>query len=97
MLRFNVYALLTRTYKKFSFLLILVTIFVYGCNTTRFVPENEYLLDKVVLKCDNRKIDTDDLYGYVQQKSNKKVLYFLRLHLHIYNTLCNHNEKGPIH
>lgn len=75
---------------------MILIIAVSGCRTTRFVPENEYLLDNVIIKNDNRKINSDELYIYVQQKSNKKVMYFTRLHLHVYNILCNQSGTGPI-
>ncbi len=85
-----------RKHTKHTFiLLLLLSVILVGCRTTRFVPENEYLLDKVILKCDNREIDTDELLGFVQQKSNKKVFHFIRLHLHVYNFLSNQKDVGP--
>lgn len=58
-----------------------------ACNTTKFVPEGEYLLDKVRVKVeDDKSIPTSDLSNYLQQKQNTEVLGFWKLQLDIYNT-----------
>ncbi|MDD4746839.1 MAG: BamA/TamA family outer membrane protein [Salinivirgaceae bacterium] len=82
--------------KNSFFILTASLLILASCRTTRFVPDNQYLLEKVIIKCDNRQINTDELMGFVQQKSNKKVAYFLRLHLHVYNIFSNEKDKGFI-
>lgn len=67
------------------FIIILVGLF-YSCRVTRFVPENEHLLNSVHVKVDNKKLDASDLNAYVQQKSNRKTLQFFKFHLWVYNT-----------
>ncbi len=63
--------------------LILVT-FITSCNPTKYVPDNKYLIKKLTIDIDNRKIEKKDLENYIKQKPNKKILGF-RFHLKIYN------------
>lgn len=68
-------------------LLLPVALCLAGCNTTKFVPEGEYLLDKARVKVeDNKSVQTSDLTDYLQQKQNTEVLGFWKLQLDIYNT-----------
>lgn len=60
-------------------------LFVAGCSTTRFVPEGDYLINKVVIDTDNRGVDRDELKSYVRQRENTRILGFFRFHLWLYN------------
>ena len=51
-----------------------------GCSTKR-LANGEVLLKKVIFKCDNPAISKDDLYGYVKQKPNRKLLGLNTIHL----------------
>lgn len=51
-----------------------------GCSTKR-LANGEVLLKKVIIKCDNPAISKDDLYGYVKQKPNRKLLGLNTIHL----------------
>jgi outer membrane protein assembly factor BamA len=85
---------------KILVLFIFLTAFLHSCRVTRHVPDNEYLLNKVHVeladkKEDNKKIDLDKLSVYIQQNPNRRVLYFIRFHLGIYNLFKPKNkEKG---
>ena len=58
-----------------------------GCNTTKFVPEDQYLLNKVKVQCtDDKTVPTGTLRGYVRQKQNTEIMGFWKLQLHVYNT-----------
>lgn len=58
-----------------------------SCNTTKFVPQGEYLLNKVYVKCtDDKSVPTGDLRNYVRQKQNTEILGFWKLQLDVYNT-----------
>lgn len=68
------------------FLVCLVVLFA-GCNATKYVPENEYLLNKAKVKVlDSKDESTTGLGNYLRQKQNTEVLGFWKLQLHIYNT-----------
>ncbi len=58
-----------------------------GCNTTKFVPQDEYLLNKANIKVeDNKDVAVSSLKNYLQQKQNTEILGFWKLQLGIYNT-----------
>jgi len=65
----------------------LLAVLFCSCNTTKFVPQGEYLLDKAYVKCtDDKSVSTSELRGYLRQKQNTEVLGFWKLQLHVYNT-----------
>ena len=64
----------------------LFLIFCSSCNTTKFVPEGQYLLNKARVKCDDKKVSTSDLRSYLRQKQNTEILGFWKLQLDVYNT-----------
>ena len=58
-----------------------------SCNTTKFVPQGEYLLNKANIKVeDTKEVAISDLKNYLQQKQNTEILGFWKLQLGIYNT-----------
>ncbi len=65
-----------------------------ACNTTKFVPQGEYLLNDVKIKVQDTKLVTSsDLMKYVQQKQNTEILGFWKLQLDIYNTASKDTTK----
>ena len=68
----------------FGYLLVGVLL-ISGCNTTKYVPDGEYLLDKVTIKSDNKDIKKDDLKEYLRQTPNAAVFGAFRMQLGIYN------------
>ena len=72
--------------KKLLILLSLLLMLV-ACNTTKFVPQGEYLLNNVKVKVqDTKRVPSSDLMKYVQQRQNTEILGFWKLQLDIYNT-----------
>ena len=62
-------------------------LYFVGCNTTKFVPQGEYLLNKANIKVeDNKDVAVSSLKNYLQQKQNTEILGFWKLQLGIYNT-----------
>lgn len=58
-----------------------------SCNTTKFVPQGEYLLNKARVKCvDDKTISTNSLRDYLRQKQNTEIFGFWKLQLDVYNT-----------
>ena len=58
-----------------------------SCSTTKFVPQDQYLLDKAYVKCrDDKSVPTGSLRNYLRQKQNTEILGFWKLQLQIYNT-----------
>ncbi len=64
---------------------IVVVLLFSACNTTKFVPDGEYLLNKVSIKTDNKDIKRDDLKEYLRQTPNAAVFGVFRMQLGLYN------------
>lgn len=76
-----------RTYGFRCLSIALLAVLFASCNTTKFVPQDKYLLNKVRVKCvDDKNVSTGALAGYVRQKQNTEIFGFWKLQLHIYNT-----------
>lgn len=61
-------------------------ILLAACSVTKHVPEGQYLLDKVDIQVDdNGTIDKTELYNFLRQTPNHKVLGFAKLQLATYN------------
>lgn len=75
------------------FLLLLLVALLPACNTTKFVPEGDYLLDKVTIHSDAKNIPKDILKGYLRQTPNPSVLGIFRLQLGIYNLAGTDSTK----
>lgn len=64
---------------------IIGVLMLSACNTTKFVPDGEYLLDKVSIKTDNNDVKREDLRDYLRQTPNAAVFGAFRMQLGIYN------------
>ncbi len=90
-------------------LCVLAVIFLASCSTTKFVPQDKLLLNKMHVKIDDRKdireqhreheeIVTADalatkMRGYVRQKPNSEVLGFWKLQLQLYSLASPDSTK----
>lgn len=75
-------------------LTLLLVCVLTACNTTKFVPQGEYLLNDVKIKVqDTKDIQSADLMKYVQQRQNTEILGFWKLQLNIYNTASTDTAK----
>lgn len=73
-------------YAVVNLLAIVTCIFMLGsCNSTRFVPDGKYLLNKVSVKADNKSLKKEDLKLHIRQKENLKILGIFKFHLGVYN------------
>lgn len=63
----------------------LVCCILASCAQDKFVPEREYLLDKVELKSDVKHFDTSQLAQYVRQKGNSKWFSMFKIPLSTYS------------
>jgi len=68
----------------FSFLLVLILL-LSACKSTKYVPDGEYLLDKVNIKSDNADVKHDALKDYLRQTPNAAVFGLFRMQLGVYN------------
>jgi outer membrane protein assembly factor BamA len=82
-------------YHRIIFGWLICMIIISGCNPTKHVPENEYLLDKYTIKEDRKRLKKNDLKNYVKQKPNKRILG-VKFHLWLYN-LSNPQKYNWFH
>lgn len=56
---------------------------LWGCNSTKHLPEEQFLLGKVTVRVDNKKNSSDPVMEQIIQKPNSRIFGFpLRLHIH---------------
>lgn len=59
---------------------------LWGCSSTKHVPEGSYLVDKIRIEVtDNKVVGESDLINYLRQAPNHKVLGFFKLQLATYS------------
>ncbi len=79
---------LIRRYRFFSvgnLILFSGILFLSACNSTRFVPEGKYLLNKITVKVDDKNIKREELKTHIRQKENLRILGIIKFHLGVYN------------
>lgn len=65
---------------------VIVAVSCWGCSSTKHVPAGEYLLDNVYITVeDNKSVSSAELYNYLRQTPNHKILGFAKLQLATYN------------
>ena len=69
----------------YSTLCMLFILILAGCKSTKYVPEGEYLLNKVAIKSDVPDVKKEELQSYLRQTPNASVLGFWKLQLGVYN------------
>lgn len=79
--------------------LLILSVFLHSCNSTKFVPDNEYLLSDVKIKNDSR-LPTANLESFLRQTTNNK----LRLAIYdlssdstgVFNKLLRKTGQPPV-
>ena len=64
---------------------MIATVLFTGCNTTKYVPEGEHLLNKVRIQSDTKTVPKEDIQAYIRQMPNSRMFIFGRTQLGIYN------------
>ncbi len=82
------------TINKSSFILLFFVLLLVACSPTKYVGDNQYLLNRVVIKSDNKDVSPGELKKSIKQKSNLKIFGFWRLHLGLYNLSGRDTKKG---
>ncbi len=63
----------------------LVALIFAACQSTKYVDDGDYLLERVGVRGDYGTVSADELHDYIRQIPNSRVLGFWRLNLGIYN------------
>lgn len=64
-----------------------------GCSVTKFIPENEYLLNKVKIVCEDKSVDVATYQPYIKQRGNTKWFSCLRIPLATYSLAGKDSTK----
>ncbi len=56
-------------------LIVMTTLVVIACSSDKFVPDGQYLLDKVELRSDRKDVNSSLLMQYVRQKGNSRCIF----------------------
>lgn len=70
------------------FLFLLTSVFIFSlasCTSTKFVPDDSYLLDEVKIHTDQKDIRPSSLRTYVRQNPNAKWFSLIKTQLYVYN------------
>lgn len=83
------------TIKRFFYYIILLIILpvFYSCNTTKYVPENQYLLKSTKIKAQITDVNNEELKDYLRQTPNNTILGFWPLKLGFYNLSNDDSTK----
>lgn len=71
----------------------MISLIFASCNITKYVPEGDYLLNKVKIESDTKVISKNDIKSYLRQTANSRMLGFWRSQLGIYNLSGNDSTK----
>ncbi len=75
----------SRLHRLFTSLLIaLIMLVVMACSSEKFIPEGQYLLDKVELRSDQKDVNSSLLMQYVRQKGNSRWFSLFKIPLGTY-------------
>jgi outer membrane protein assembly factor BamA len=77
---------------KCTVIIIILTVIIVSCSPVKFVPADQYLLNKAEIEVDNSGINRDEAKRHIRQKENYKILGFLKFHLWLYN--LSNKEKS---
>ena len=72
---------------------IVLTLLLSACRSTKFVPEGEFLLDKVHIKTDNNELKQSELKLFIRQTPNAAIFSVIRMQLGVYNIAGKDSSK----
>jgi outer membrane protein assembly factor BamA len=75
--------------------IILVSVLLFSCRATKYVPEDDYLLHSYKIDSEKGDYDKKVLNEYIKQKPNKRILFW-RFYLSLYN-ISSPGKDGGFH
>lgn len=66
-------------------LLLILSLLIFSCRTTKYVSDEQYLLSKVTIDKDLKSISNDEILSYMRQHPNSSIFGLWKLQLGIYN------------
>jgi len=80
--------------QSYYYILIILSVIIASCSSTKYVPEGKYLLTRNKIKVEDNSINRNEIKDYLKQRPNKKILG-LRFHLFLYNLSNINKDKWP--
>lgn len=77
----------------FPFAVIIAVLMLASCSSSKFVPDNEYLLDRVEIKADQKGFDASLLEPYIRQKANSRWFSVFKIPLGTYSLAGKDSTK----
>ena len=95
-MRFAIFTALKDLLRKIKLLAgpVFLVLLLFSCRTTKFVPQDQYLLNKVRIEVDSKTIDRQELKSYLRQTPNTSILGFWKFHLALYNLSSRKKNDG---
>lgn len=75
------------------YIVVSLALMLTGCSVTKFIPENEYLLNKVKLESGDKSLDLSAYEPYIKQRGNTKWFSSLRIPLATYSLAGKDSTK----
>ncbi len=72
---------------------LIIPILLFSCNATKYVPEDEYLLNSYKVEAGDGEFDKKALNDFIKQKPNKRVIGW-KFYLSLYNLSSPSRESG---
>ena len=63
---------------------VIVALLLVGCSPSRFLADDEYLLDNVSVRCSEKEVPTEQLRGYVRQHPNARWFSLFKVPMRFY-------------
>jgi len=73
--------------------ILIISVILYSCSATKYVPENEYLLNGYKLETGEGEYNKRELNNYIKQKPNKKIIFW-KFYLSLYNLSSPKKDNG---
>lgn len=84
----NIQSILKQKQLIFRCLFVLELLFGFSsCNINKHLKENEYLVEKNVIKYNGTAIENDEQEAFIRQKPNRKIFKLVRFNLWLYNQI----------
>lgn len=64
-----------------------------GCSVSKFIPEDQYLLNDIKIESDNKEVKPSEMSAYLRQSPNSKWFSLVKLPLHIYSASGKDSAK----
>ena len=80
--------------RQLFFWVLLALLLTTSCRSTKYVGDDQYLLNKVRIENVGKNQSKSELSGYIRQRENVTILGFWRLNLNLYNLSGRDETKG---